>query len=268
MSDFNKINSGADAEKSAETADERVAKLASAYHEDWRKTRENEDGTFDPRVKTTTDEKWIKDHGTDQIDIANSAYDQLPTDWQNDNKEAAKTVENILTNIGGGVNLNDSKEYSDAGTIVHNAWLSRQNPADIAKGGWAHNLNVPFDDLPQDEKDKDIRQVEIGNEQIGYVQNVEKAQFMARAENDAQTRANGEEYLADHVPLAMDGDDQFEMAHKNEAKRLRSEAAAREDIAAAFYDKRAKKADKIMDGFAKNPQKAAEKIAKITNPDA
>jgi len=84
----------APAKKAAPTAAERAkaAKIASAFHEDWRKTRLQSDGTFEPRVKKTTDQAWIDAHGTDDVDIANSSYDELPDDWKAENKAAAEVV--------------------------------------------------------------------------------------------------------------------------------------------------------------------------------
>jgi len=58
----------------------RVTELASAFHEDWRKTRKQEDGSFEPRIKETKDEAWIQKHGTNQVDIANTTFGELPED--------------------------------------------------------------------------------------------------------------------------------------------------------------------------------------------
>ena len=44
---------------------------------------------YEPRWMTTTDNAWIKLQGSDQVDIANTAYPDLPSDWQAENLAAA-----------------------------------------------------------------------------------------------------------------------------------------------------------------------------------
>ncbi len=129
--------------------------LAGEFHEDWRQTRLQEDGSYEPRLKTTKDQTWIEAQGTDQVDIANSAYSELPADWQAENKAAADTVVDLLLKKSGKINLSDETARIEAGNVVHDAWLSRN---EWAKGG---DLDKPFAELPVDEQDKDIKQVEI-----------------------------------------------------------------------------------------------------------
>jgi hypothetical protein len=132
-----------------------VAALASEFHEDWRKTRLDADGNYEPRVKSTKDEAWIADHGTNQVDIANSTYDELPSDWQAENGAAADVVVDVMNGADGAIDLTDPDVRSEVGQKIHDAWLSRN---EWAKGG---TLDVPFNDLPQDEQDKDIDQVVV-----------------------------------------------------------------------------------------------------------
>jgi hypothetical protein len=127
--------------------------LATALHEDWRKTRRQEDGTFEPRIKPTKDEAWIALHGTYKVDIANTTYPELPSDWQAENKAAAEVVVGIMTEANGVVDLTNPEQRNAVGVRIHNAWLSRN---EWAKGG---NLDVPFDQLPPDEQAKDLDQV-------------------------------------------------------------------------------------------------------------
>lgn len=140
---------------SSEAVDQAVAALGNAFHEDWRKTRLNEDGTFEPRVKTTKDEAWIEANGTDQVDIANTTYEGLPADWQAENKAAAEVVVGVFNERNGMVDLNDPDTRAAVGEQVHTAWLSRN---EWAKGG---DLDVPFADLPVDEQNKDLDQVVV-----------------------------------------------------------------------------------------------------------
>ena len=178
MSEIKSTNN-VERESSLESRDAKVAKLAGAYHEDWRKDRAindedgNPTGKFEPRIKVEVDRdgkiKWVNEDGikpTDieisRVDIANTSYEDLPAHWQADNKAAAETVHDMLTTIGGKVDLSNPKEYSDAGTIVHDAWLKRNDwVLDPVYGN--PDQAKPFDELSQAEKDKDIRQIEIAN---------------------------------------------------------------------------------------------------------
>lgn len=129
--------------------------LGSEFHEEWRKTRLDDEGNFEPRVKETKDAAWIEANGTDQVDIANSTFDQLPEDWKAENKAAADVVVGVMVARNGEVNLADEATRNEVGGIVHDAWLSRN---EWAAGG---DLDKPFDQLPLDEQAKDISQVEV-----------------------------------------------------------------------------------------------------------
>ena len=145
-------------EPSPEATEVAVATLGSAFHEDWRKTRLNEDGSFDPRVKPTKDSTWIDVHGTDQVDIANSTYAELPEDWKAENKAAAEVIVGIFNAHNGNVDLTDLTLRAEVGDEVHIAWLSRN---EWAKGG---DLDVPFTELPEDEQAKDLDQVAVAQQ--------------------------------------------------------------------------------------------------------
>lgn len=134
---------------------------AFVLHEQWRQNRLREDDTYEPRWKKINDEKFIADlEGNElpnyvrkteagyEIDIANAYYTQLSADWQNENKAAAEVVTNIIQS---------GKELSrdEIGEIIHNAWLERNS---WAKDG---ELGVPFTELPEEEKNKDMLQYDI-----------------------------------------------------------------------------------------------------------
>jgi hypothetical protein len=133
--------------------------VASLLHEDWRLTRLQEGGSFEPRVKATGDAEWTAAHaGATEVDIANTAYEDLPEDWKAENQAAGKVVATLLENIGTDVDLQDPNQRSYVGARIHDEWLSRN---EWAKGG---NLDVPFDTLPADEQAKDLVQMAIGLE--------------------------------------------------------------------------------------------------------
>jgi hypothetical protein len=144
-------------EQSNQSVDpDQVSAVASALHEDWRRTRLQADGGYEPRVKATTDEAWIAAHGTNQVDIANTAYPELPDDWQAENRAAAGVVVELLGR--GAIDLSVADQRAEAGSVIHQAWLER-NP--WARGG---ELDVPFDQLPSGEQAKDLAQVVIAQE--------------------------------------------------------------------------------------------------------
>lgn len=149
---------------SLEAVEAAVTALASEFHEDWRKTRLQEDGSFEPRIKSTSDTSWIEAHGTDQVDIANTEYGDLPADWQAENKDAATVVVDIVAARNGDIDLNNESTRNEVGATIHDAWLSRN---EWAKGG---ELDVPFDQLPAAEQAKDIDQIRVAQRVFGIEQ--------------------------------------------------------------------------------------------------
>ena len=137
--------------------------IASEFHEDWRKTRLKEDGTFEPRWKAVKDDAFTakfaeveklptylrRTEAGLEIDIANASYNQLSANWQEENKAAAEVVATIITS---GEELTEEQ----IGYIIHLKWLERN---DWAKGG---ELDVPFSELPKNEQEKDLSQYRIG----------------------------------------------------------------------------------------------------------
>lgn len=152
--------------------------VASALHEDWRKTRLNEDGSYEPRWKAIKDQNFVAKlnpsqlpnniravDGGYEIDIANSTYDQLSADWQYENQEAGKVVAGLVIH----------KQYDNAslsrqqiGDEIHNEWLKRNT---WAKGG---KLDVPFAKLSGEEQYKDIIQYRIADNY--YKENIQRQQ--------------------------------------------------------------------------------------------
>ena len=59
------------------------------------------------------------------------------------------------------ISLEDHEQRSSVGSIIHAAWMSRN---EWAKGG---ELDVPFDQLPPAEQAKDINQVVIAQQVFG-----------------------------------------------------------------------------------------------------
>lgn len=107
--------------------DRLVADVASSLHELWCAARRQEDGTVAPRVK-------------DGVDIANTAFSDLPHRWQVENLAAAKSALAAVR---------VSTSVDQAATLVHQDWLSRN-------AGWARpDQLVTFAQLSVVEQDKD-----------------------------------------------------------------------------------------------------------------
>lgn len=131
--------------------EEITVKVASELHEDWRRNYMLEHGNV-PRIKPAND-------GTDrEIDI-NVPYEKLTPYWQRENHAAACFVVKLIM-IDGDID-DDHLAYQ-----VHNAWLQRN---EWAKGG---NLDIPYWDLPQEEKDKDLLHVKIARRVIDQYKEV------------------------------------------------------------------------------------------------
>jgi hypothetical protein len=103
-------------------------------------------------MKQTTDADWAQTNGVGSVDIANTPFDRLPADWQAENRDAASVLMELLTTHPARDPGNAQQRHA-AGAAIHRAWLSRNT---WAAGG---ALDVPFDDLPHDEQDKDINQI-------------------------------------------------------------------------------------------------------------
>jgi len=108
-----------------------ITQFASNAHEEWRR---NFDPTgTKPRVKKNSD-------GTEG-DI-NVPFEKLHPDWKKENLAAAHAAHHAVKHFG--------RDMEKAAEHVHNEWMKR-NP----KGDWNAAQHVPYDDLPEDEKEKD-----------------------------------------------------------------------------------------------------------------
>jgi len=108
-----------------------VHQFASRAHEEWRR---NYDPTgTKPRIKKNSD-------GTEG-DI-NVPFDQLHPDWQKENLAAGNTAAEAVNKF--------PNDIEKAAEYVHIEWMKRNPKADYNSA-----QHVPYDDLPEDEKEKD-----------------------------------------------------------------------------------------------------------------
>lgn len=137
-----------DKEKEAE---QKITNLADRLHDEWRVSRfRKETGDCEPRTKITKDKLWSEAHGgATEVDIANTRYEDLPSDWQAENKASAEVaVAEVEKAIATGVSLDDSF-LELASSVLHNKWLERN-------ASWAsEEQKKPYMDLSEREKEKD-----------------------------------------------------------------------------------------------------------------
>lgn len=128
----------------------KIAELGSLLHDEWRAPRKKEDGTFEPREKSTKDEAWVKARGTDKVDIANTDYNNLPEDWKGENKASAEVAMALIHEANSRGDMFDTDIFiEEASDKIHDAWLQRN-------GSWAPpEQNKPYAELSEDEKEKD-----------------------------------------------------------------------------------------------------------------
>jgi len=131
--------------------EQRITSLASELHDECRKPRWREESKdYEPRIKKTKDQAWQQAHGGEfEVDIANTPYEKLPSDWQAENKASAEAaIIEVEKAIKGGVALDESFVES-ASSILHDKWLERN-------GSWAPpEQNKPHLELTEEEKEKD-----------------------------------------------------------------------------------------------------------------
>jgi hypothetical protein len=132
-----------------------VTNLASAYHEDWRKSRQREGGSFEPLVETTKDEVWIEANGTDQVDIANTDFAGLPADWRAEKEAAAEAAIRIIDTAGGDINLGDQGALAYYGALIHDARLANGNNWEMGR------KNISYTERTDDQVAEDISWIEI-----------------------------------------------------------------------------------------------------------
>lgn len=107
-------------------------------------------------IEKSGDEKWIKEHWTNKVDIANTKFEDLPSNWKYENIEAAKIA--VLLVYKKVVNWEEitSEMIEEMSKLVHEKRLERNWIK------WSfENQRVDYEDLSEEEKAKDRVQIEI-----------------------------------------------------------------------------------------------------------
>lgn len=108
-----------------------IKAFASMAHEEWRKN-------FDP---TGTKERVKKNSDGTEGNI-NVSFDKLHPDWQRENLAAGRAAAEAVRKY--------PNDIEKAAEHIHVEWMKR-NP----KGDWNAAQHVAYDQLPEDEKEKD-----------------------------------------------------------------------------------------------------------------
>lgn len=120
----------------------RIELVAAVLHEMWRESRRQPDGSISPRITPLP-------NGT-TIDIASIVFADLPAEWRAENLAAAEHAINWWGEHPNGT-------LDEAAEAVHDAWCARHGNADP-------NLLVPYRQLSQHERDKDLRIAELARD--------------------------------------------------------------------------------------------------------
>lgn len=133
-----------------------IKKVASIFHENRRKSRLNMDGTYKPMMEKAEDKEWIKKHWTNLVDIANTKFEDLPSNWKDENMKASEVAVSLVYKKvinREEITLDMIEKMSK---IVHEKWLERNWKE------WSfENQRVDYKELPEEEKSKDRDQIKI-----------------------------------------------------------------------------------------------------------
>ena len=137
-----------------EQKSEIIQKVASTFHEEWRKNRLQDDWTYKPMIEKSEDEKRTKEHWTDTVDIANTTFEDLPSNWKYENIQAAKVAVDLIYEKN--LEKITAETIEELSKIVHEKRLERNWIA------WSfENQRVSYKELSEEEKAKDRIQIEI-----------------------------------------------------------------------------------------------------------
>jgi len=128
-----------------------IQKVSSIFHEKWRESR-----SYKPMIEKSEDKEWNMKHWIDVVDIANTEFEDLPSNRKYENLEAAKVVVDLVYDKVVNWEEIDSKMIEEMSKIVHEKWLERNGVQ------WSfENQRVDYQNLSEEEKAKDRIQVEL-----------------------------------------------------------------------------------------------------------
>ena len=133
-----------------------IEKVASIFHEKWRENRLMNNGKYDPMVEKSKDKEWNLKHWIDMVDIANTKFEDLPSNRKYENLEAAKVAVDLVYDKVINWEEITSEMIEKMSNIVHEKRLERNGIE------WSfENQRVVYQNLSEEEKVKDRIQVEL-----------------------------------------------------------------------------------------------------------
>jgi DNA-binding transcriptional MerR regulator len=143
----------ASASKDPKTLTKYVKEIAAKAHEAWAAQFRKDNPDQKSRVKATKDADWIKANGSDKVDILNTKFDDLPSDWQAENLKGGTASLAAFMKAGKVISKDPKADISipleKASDEVHKKWLERN-------GAWAQeDQKVSYAKLSETEKQKD-----------------------------------------------------------------------------------------------------------------
>ena len=131
-----------------------IQKVASVFHEKWRENRLQKDGNYKSMIEKSEDEDRNIIYWTDQVDIANTKFENLPLNRKYENLQAAQVVVNLVYDKVVNWEEINSEMLEEMAEIVHNKWLERNWME------WSFDFQrVSYDQLSEEEKAKDRNQL-------------------------------------------------------------------------------------------------------------
>ena len=97
-----------------------IQKVASLFHENWRENR-----LYKPMIEKSDDTEWNIEHWTDVVDIANTKFEDLPSNRKYENLQAAKVALDLVYDgviVWKGFSWEEIEKMSE---VVHEKWLER-----------------------------------------------------------------------------------------------------------------------------------------------
>lgn len=139
--------------KDPEVADKYAKDIGEKAHEAWAAQFRKDNPDQKSRVKATKDADWIKANGTDKVDILNTKFKDLPSDWQAENLKGAHASIEAFRKAAALISKDPKADLrvplEKASAEVHKKWLERN-------GAWAQeDQKVDYKKLSETEKQKD-----------------------------------------------------------------------------------------------------------------
>ena len=133
-----------------------IERVASVFHEKRRENRLMDNGRYRSMIEKSEDEIWNIKHWTDVVDIANTKFEDLPSNRKYENFEAAKVAVDLVYEKTVNKEKIDSEMIEELSKIVHEKWLERNGRQ------WSfENQRVGYEELSKEEKAKDRIQIEL-----------------------------------------------------------------------------------------------------------